>query len=260
MKNTIALVIALVLGAVAVFAIKSFVGQKEEAIRGELRQVLVAARNLDVGDTLTYNAMEVLDIPKKAWTRQHNSPDKQGFISGQIVKYPIAKGEPILDSCLEGVARMGILEKIDVGMRTVTVTVSDTSSVAGMIEPGDIVDIFITYTAGRVGVPMPGEDKEKDRPGEALVVKTMPLMSKVKVIAVAQRMYQVRGKMGEEERMYSTVTLSVKPQAAALLIFAAGQGQLIFTLRNPTDDSTLRNVIPVDNRSFEDMVETLESQ
>lgn len=255
MKNTIALIIALVLGVVAVFAIRSFVIQKEEAIKGELVKVLVATRDLEVGERLRYGDMAEADIPRKAWTTQHSSPEDRTLLTGQLVKYTIKEGEPILHSCLEGVVDVGILDKIEVGMRTVTVSVTETSSVAGMIEPGDLVDIFLTYTPAHFAEEAL---RREGQPRMVPVTKTIPLMSRVKVIAVGQRIFP--GGAEERERGYSTVTLAVEPQAAALLIHAQGQGQLVLSLRNPTDTTTLSEIVPVDSVGFEDMVEAMEKR
>ena len=106
-------------------------------------------------------------------------------------------------------------QRIDKGMRAVTLKVDDVSSAAGQLNPGDRVDILAV-------TPIPGDV-------EGNVSRL--LLSGVRIMELKNGEKSKRGKATA-----STVTLSVTPQEAAFLATADPAAALRLIARNPEDE------------------------
>ena len=135
---------------------------------------------------------------------------------------------------------------ISTGNKAVTISVDATSSVAGLVAPGDYVDVMFTYdlTPGRgadVSV-LDGVDIPSMRLGKGTVTETV--LTNVKVIAVDQRL--VAG--GDDKKKNAravprSITLEVDAQAAQKLKTAQKQGEVSLVLRSLTDVAKKDDVI-----------------
>jgi pilus assembly protein CpaB len=115
------------------------------------------------------------------------------------------------------------------GMRIMTIGVNSVSGIAGLVSPGDYVDVIWSY---RGGVEAQGSSSES----------TLTLFSQVLVYAVddittvgyrAERSDRSRG----PSTPYNTVTLLLFPLECELLTFARTQGEVTLAKRSPTDGS-----------------------
>jgi pilus assembly protein CpaB len=138
--------------------------------------------------------------------------------------------------------RYGLAPAIALGMRAVSMPVSADAAVAGLIQPGDRVDILGTFALpARNGVP-----------GELENV-TLTVLQDVSVLATGQQLAKAEfgGRMGRT-RSYSTVTFEVTPREAELLVFAQTvEGELTLTLRNPEDQSFEKEVPEINFEQLE---------
>src|ERR1700681_4306302 len=107
-------------------------------------QVVVAARDLPVGVTLSSKDVTVLDwcsdtLPAGAFS-------KPEAILGRPLLYPLVAKQPIIerDMGVEG-AGVGLAGKIPEGMRATAVRSNEISGVAGFLYPGSHVDVLVTY-------------------------------------------------------------------------------------------------------------------
>jgi len=143
-------------------------------------------------------------------------------ISGQLTKAPVYPGEQILKSRVAGKndPPEELAYIVPAGERAVTVAVNEVSGVAGLIRPGDTVDVLVTFKNG-------GEQ-------EAM---TSTILQKIKVLATDRNMNAVTGKANQEE-IYKTVTLSVTPHQAQSLALATEQGSVRLILRSHADGNT----------------------
>ena len=99
-----------------------------------------------------------------------------------------------------------------------TVPVDEISSISGMLEPGDVIDLIATV------------DKQGSK-------TTFPLLQGVQVMATGQR--AVDDPKSGERREYSTVTLDTTPEQAQHVISAREGGKLTALLRNPQDQKQI---------------------
>jgi len=238
MKNKTALIVAVVLGLIAVFAIQSYVSRvKRAAYKGtELVKVVVAKEDITRGTIIKKEIIASRGIPGKFVDSRAVLTREYENIIGQPIRYTIKKGQPILWSDLGGGRVKGLASIIGGGERAITIAVDDITGVSGLLQPNDHVDILGTF-----GVKVPGQ--EGARGGTEMT--TITLLQDVTVLAAGEEM---TGSMARSAKRfgvsggYSSLTLSVTPVEAELLVFAEQQGKLSLALRNPEDIGIKENI------------------
>jgi pilus assembly protein CpaB len=146
---------------------------------------------------------------------------KKDDIVGKIAMVPLAKDEPIFSGKIGNSPRFSGLVKE--GMRAYTIlTPNDSSLVAGLVEPGDKVDVLYT------------DNTDKLLTGGA---STVPLMQNIEVMAIGQIVdpSESREKTGRKMR---SVTLAVPLEMASMLALAQEMGTLHLALRSEQDQAT----------------------
>ena len=186
--------------------------------------VLVAARALKAGSLLKpedLTAKEVVnaDLPADAST---DTPDARRSLSGAMVRRSVGAAEIIRGGDVLHPGDHGFLAAVlDAGMRAVTVGVDAVTGSAGLIWPGDRVDLILTQTMGDVTVPA----------GRRVAAETV--LSDARVIAIDQRLVQDSdpnsNQSGNQAR---TVTLEVTPEQAARVSVAIRLGKLSLAVRS----------------------------
>jgi pilus assembly protein CpaB len=181
--------------------------------------VVVAARDLGVGTSVTLEDVRVIDWPAEA------AP--QGFASsvdeviGRGVVVPMRTNEPMLPEKLTGsdIGR-GISMLIPEGFRAVSVPVNDVISVAGWVRPGTRVDVMVTLSR------LPNQAE----PVTQVVLQNIEVLGNDRSIQ--------RDSEGDPTPI-SVVTLLVMPEQAERLAMAESEGRLHLALRNQIDLDTV---------------------
>lgn len=105
------------------------------------------------------------------------------------------------------------------GMRAVTVGVDATTGAAGLIWPGDRVDLILTQTIQEAALP----------PGHRVAAETV--LSDVRVIAINQQLVQ-GADSGAGDAQARTVTLEVTQEQAERVSVATRLGRLSLSVRS----------------------------
>ncbi len=138
-------------------------------------------------------------------------------LEGRILLFPIKGDEPILESRLAptSVQTGGISAVVKPGKRAIAVKGDKVIGLAGLIRPGNRVDVLVTL-----------EDPRKKSDVTQLVLQDVP------VLATGAEL----GENGDgESSPVDVYTLEVTPEEGEKLSLAATQGKLQFALRNATD-------------------------
>jgi pilus assembly protein CpaB len=215
-ETLIALVIALVLGLVAVFLANSYISSNEQRQMAQgTTKVAVAAVPLAFGTDITPDKVRFVDFPNSSIpagsfrsVAQLRPAGKQRF-----ALMTISLNEQILASKISAEGQgASIAALLPAGKRAPTVRVNAVSGVAGFIQPNDQVDVLITRNVG-------GSDV------------TDVLLQNIRVIAIDQRSKNPDGgaKVGR------TATLEVTPIDAQKLALGESAGNLSLVLRKPGD-------------------------
>lgn len=191
-------IIPLVIGlAIGIFAIKMGVDmvQKAKAAQGDVVNVVVSAKPIDVASQITENLLSTKSVPRVLVPSDAFTDPKS--IRGRVTAMSIVSGVPITSTMLAPPGAMvGLPSKIPPGMRAVSVSVTEESAVAGFLMPGNRVDVLAMV----------------DREG----TKTRLAVSDVEVGAVGQSMNEV-DKDGKTVRVTKSVTLFMTPEDVQLL-------------------------------------------
>ncbi|HYG85939.1 MAG TPA: Flp pilus assembly protein CpaB [Azospirillum sp.] len=194
------------------------------------QRIRVAASELPVGTFVQPSDVRWQDWPEAAVLKDHviYSEAEADVAVGSVVRQSITAGEPLMRSRLIAPGDRGFLAAVlNPGTRAISVGVTEVSGAAGLILPGDRVDLILTQTA-----PVPGNN-----PGERSVGETV--LTDARVIAVDQRVNELRsdpnplfpgrsGAIGAAR----TVTLEVTARQAAKVAVAAELGRLTLSLRS----------------------------
>jgi pilus assembly protein CpaB len=207
--------IALLVAGVVSWKILDVVRHSTASAGVSTTKVVVAARDLSVGQQLTASDLRMVAIPGTATLPSGAFHDVNGVI-GHGVIIPMAANEIVLTRKIAGEdAGAGLPSMIPSGMRAVSVKVNDVVSVAGFVGPGTHVDVIVTST------PSSGSE-----PATTTVLQDVPVLAAGKKL---QR--DAEGKAQD----VPVITLMVSPSDAQLLTLASAEGKIQLALRNPTD-------------------------
>jgi pilus assembly protein CpaB len=185
-------------------------------------EVLVAGERLTPGQfvkpgVLRWQKWPDVELPASYLVR--GVADETAF-EGAVVRQVLVAGDPIVPENLIRPGDRGFLAAVlDPDMRAVSVPVDEASSNAGLIFPGDRVDLILTQS-----VNMTGELATARRVSETV-------LEDVRVIAMGRRLHTE-----PEEDLGSspirTVTLEVSPQSAEVVALVTELGKLSLSLRS----------------------------
>lgn len=217
-KTWAVLGVALLIGVLAALGARSYLANRMAEIdarsRGNMVEVVVAKRDLKAGERLSADTAAIRPVPADYAHSQSLRPDSFDRASGQVLAYPAKSGEMLLWSLLEPRKAPTFSQRVAVGHRAVTVPVDEISSISGMLEPGDLIDLILTV----------------DRQGKKY---SFVMQELVPVLATGQR--AVDDPKSGERRNYSTVTFDTTPDEARTIIRAREAGKITALLRNPQD-------------------------
>jgi len=184
--------------------------------------VLVAARSLRAGallkpEEITSQEIDQANPPEGSTT--DSAANRSGIVGG-MVRRAIAAGEILLASEMMRPGDHGFLAAVLApGMRAVTIGVDAVSGTAGLIWPGDRVDVIMTYTI----------DDPKMSIGQRVAARTV--LYNVRVIAIDQQLVQGAIPGGAEGHTARTVTMEVTSEQAQRVQIATRLGRLSLSVR-----------------------------
>ena len=214
--NTRRLVTALLIALSVSLAFTYFVGKKVLGkSKASTNKYVVASKPMDAGEILKPANLEMMEWPSSV--PLPGGYQKADALTGRVVLYPLAKGEPIIDRQLAapGVGA-GLGAKIPDGMRAISMKSDDVVGVAGFLLPGTHVDVLETdRMVGTSGKP-----------------DTTTVLQDIEVLAAGQQTDP--DPEGKPIRV-PVVTLLLKPEDAEKVLQASAVGTIHFVLRNGSD-------------------------
>jgi pilus assembly protein CpaB len=216
------LVLVVALVAVSIFGV-SMLHQSNQpppvAAGPPTQQILVAAGVLQAGSLLQPGDIAGGPVPVGALPdgASLDTPANRTALIGAMVRSPISAGAPILTAQVIHPGDHGFLAAVLApGMVATTVGVDAISGAAGLIWPGDHVDLLLTQTLDNPELPL----------GQRIAAELV--LRNIRVIATGQQLTQ--GSSGADGRVAppaaSTVTLEVTPDQAARTAVASRLGPL----------------------------------
>ena len=198
------------------------VAAPQEAAPVATRPIVVAARSLEPGEKLTPDMLRTVAWPT-ATALAGAFDDPQALLQPgreRTVITAITENEPILEPKLYKAGEGSLAAHLTAAMNAVTIRVNDIASVAGFVQAGDRVDVFMT-TGGSSG----------ESTAVAQQPAVMVLLKNVRVLAADQTTERTA-----QVTPPKAVTLEVSTEDAQKLVLAGTIGQLSLALRRPHGD------------------------
>ena len=260
MKNKLALIVAVVLGLVAMYGFLRYWQGREKQYKEEFRNVYVvsAAQRIKAGTEIRAGMLSVIPMPSTAVSTDHIVQGDESRLLGQTIIRSVERDEPLLNSYFRRPVEK-LRDRLTQGERAVTLRVDAISGVGGNVVPGSRVDIIGTFPAGAWTQGAP----PTSGPAGAAADQSVALLSNVTVLAVdaqTREIEYVASAGGPRGQTYSTVTLAVTPEEAVLLVFAQQYGALTFTLRPDADTTFTDTRTSVSDRTLLQMAEQAQKE
>ncbi len=246
------LLAAVIVGLFAGFLIYLYGKQIEserDAVTANPHDVIVAAAPIPAGTLLSEDHISIRQVPEQFLPANPVLAHQLDVFLGQPINGDIAAEAMILtsDFATREVSRT-LSGRIPDGERAMTIPVDAVSGVAGLLRPGDRVDILGTFPVSSEDHLIP-EASGQDSMGYV----TMSLLQNVTLLAVGQEISEIGGRQ-QQRGGYANVTIAITPDEAELLIISQTRGQLQLLLRHRDD----LNTITVRPRHLRDVLQNLD--
>ena len=222
-KSLLLLVLALGCGLVASIGISQVLERNSRQPSAlETVPIYVALHNINLGDPIEATMLSLEEWPKDKVPRGaiSNLEDLQG----RRPRTAIIEGEPILEAKLLAPGQIADpIRSIPKGYRLKTIAVDAEKSAAGLLGPGDRVDVQLFV--------------RRDAKSGIEEAKTKVILQNIRVFAVDQTV-QRSPDGGEERTIAKTVSLLLKPEQASKLTLAENLGEVSLIPRNPDDEES----------------------
>lgn len=192
----------------------------------ETAPIYVALHNINLGDPIDETMVELMEWPKDrippgAITQWED-------LEGRRPRTNIIQGEPVLDAKLLAQGEHSDpIAQIPTGYRLSTISVNAEKSAAGLLSPGDRVDVQLFVNRNdRANIDMP---------------TTKVILQNIRVYAVEQAV-QRSADGGEARTIPKTVSLVVTPRQASKIDLAQNLGKLSLIPRSPNDEVSTKAV------------------
>jgi Flp pilus assembly protein CpaB len=216
LKELAPLALGLLLTAVALAA----AGRRIAAVEKDIRQqaspvdVVVASVPIASGEPFSERNLAKKSVPSAGTGRRNVPASEHELLLGARARVPVAAGEPVFWTDVEEPYETDAFSRgIAPGRRALTLGADMTSSFAGMLHPGDRVDLLC------------GTDGKS----RSEWVRDIP-------VAAVDRNHARLGRPSDGAEPAS-VTLMVTPEEGARISHFAGSGKLHWFLRNPEDNT-----------------------
>lgn len=258
MSGKSGIIIPLVLAVIGVVLITHYVKTKEGELElsAELVQVVVAKVDIPAYTKLDKTMVKTFAVPRKFLPSSafHSLDD----VDKRVTMVPILEGDHVLATMVSGRNQpVGLSLKIRKGYRAVSVGVDVVSGVAGLIRPGDKVDVLGTFPV---------------QSGNSSKKQTFTVLRGLVVLAVGKNMgkdsmleqaYQAESFQDMQERVEAlrvqgkidyesveTVTLLVEPMQAQKIFLTRELGELSLSLCPLVGDDGNEQIEPIDGKKM----------
>ena len=220
-KSLLLLALALGCGLVASIGISQVMDRKPQG-KLETVPIYIALHNINLGDPIAANMLSLEEWPKDKVPR--GAISKLEELEGRRPRTAIFEGEPLLEGKLLAPGQIADpIKSIPKGMRLKTIAVDAEKSAAGLLGPGDRVDVQLFV--------------RKDARSGISTAKSKIILQNIRVFAVDQAVQ--RSADGADERTIAkTVSLMLTPEQASKLALAEQVGEISLIPRNPDDEAS----------------------
>lgn len=217
-KTLMLLCVAVGCGLVAMIGVQQALNKPKVAAVATVN-VLQALADINPGEPLTEENVGFKEIPVEGAPEDRVTTPEE--FASRSPKVSVTKGDYVTKGKLNEKGVMGKSAQIPLGSRIFTFNVDETQSASNMLNPGDKVDVSVTFDV---------------RTLKGMESKSMTLLERVDVFAVQDKTKGDRLQSGDNSKVNARqISLVVKPEEVNWLQLAQRKGQLGLVWRNPLD-------------------------
>jgi pilus assembly protein CpaB len=220
-------VVALGLGALSYWLSDHYLRVREQQVEQRVadrsihRRVVVARAALARGALLQATELATRDVPERYLASDVVAADGVAPLLGRHLSRDLVAGEPLTRSSVDAEAGASLSALLRPGSRAITITVDEASSSAGLLTPGDLVDLFYLPAS------LPGSDGQ---------LRVQPLLQAVTVLATGRQTRSHHEDAADATTVetandFATIALDVTPAQAERVALAARTGDITAVLR-----------------------------
>ncbi len=215
--------IASVIGIVTAFLVYRTITQNVGLAGQSGEQVVVAAVNMPVGETVTGQHVRLSSWPEDAVPQ--GALRSLAEAEGQVVRASLVVGEPLLRAKLldpEFAALGGLLPMlVPEGLRGVTIKVDEAVRESGFVQPNSRVDIVVSMRS----------ERSSERVGK-VILQNVPVLAAGQIVEMR----------GNKPVKVTTVTLALTPEQVERMALAQAEskGKVILATRNLRDNRVVK--------------------
>jgi pilus assembly protein CpaB len=186
------------------------------------KKVLVAKGNLPAGTFIKEEDVSWQKWPTDGVNENYlvEGQADLGSVVGAVVRKGIVAGEPITEARIARPGDRGFLAAVlTPGMRAISIEVNEPSSVAGLVFPGDRIDVLLNM---KFQLEKADGSNSKYEPETSETV-----LENVRLLATDRNLNDIEG----DPKKLKTVTIEVSPKQAEMIKVAASMGKLALSLR-----------------------------
>lgn len=217
MKTVLVLAFAVGSGLIAMMGVQQMLSRQGNLDQNKTINVLVAKVDIAPGVLLSETNAEFRELPVQGIP--NDAVREKSEYNDRGLRVPVMAGDIIRMTKLGARGEIAASASIPPGMRTVSIQVNDTKTHSGLLQPGDRVDLQVTY--------------EVRSPDGFRQTKTAIFLEYIEVFA-ADSFRNMEG--GESKEIKAkNITLLVTPKQANYIALANTKGNLAPIMRSKTD-------------------------
>lgn len=234
-RSSLILVLAVLSGLAAAWSARLHIQGHVERLEADARTPtvtrVVAAYDLPAGTRLTAEHLAGRRFPADLVPSDSVDAAQHMRLAGMVLRTSLRAGDLILPIHGRATELTAFSSHLGEGRRAITVPVDALNSVSGLLQPGDLIDLYVSFEYQRRRI-------------------TAPLLQGVLVLATGNRTQLQGDTSAAASQGFSTVTLDASPEDAVKLVAARQSGTLTAVLRHPNDDLPSRKAVRGDLASL----------
>ncbi len=220
-RNGLLIALSIGLGGLSAWAIEQHLSAKEHELeqlsRTERVVRVVAARDLPRGSLINLNDFAKDEFPASWVGADAITLSEVQLVQGKQLNVDLKTGQLLMHVHLTDRAQPALATRLGPDKRAVTIPVDLMSSMSGLLQPGDRVDLFVSF----------------EYKGHRT---TAALLQGIEVLATGQQTKMIEEHTSTTDARYSTVTLSASHAEATKLVAARQGGTITAVLSHETAD------------------------
>lgn len=224
-KNWLLMLISLVFGTIAAFSINQHLVRKTHEIESKSQvpyvKRVVAARDLPRSTVLKMDDLAAQDFPSAWITKDAISLEQAELLIGKQLNVDLKSGQLLHWAITADKTSVALSARLPIGKRAITIPVDQINSLSGLLNPGDLIDLYVSF-----------EHQSKR--------VTSLLITGVEVLATGRDLNLSESGHSISNGYFATVTLATSP-GDAVKIVAARQAGTITAVLSQEDNASLVN-------------------